>query len=59
VTAAEAERVRELVELHATSTRSARAAALLYRWDETVALLRRVLPSVQAVDLARAGEESG
>jgi glutamate synthase domain-containing protein 3 len=56
--AAECERVRELVALHAGSTRSARAADLLTRWDTVSGALARLVPLEQPA-AARAYEESG
>jgi glutamate synthase domain-containing protein 3 len=58
VSGLECERLRELIALHANCARSARAAALLERWDETTSRLRRVLPGEQALDLQQAADES-
>jgi glutamate synthase domain-containing protein 2/glutamate synthase domain-containing protein 1/glutamate synthase domain-containing protein 3 len=59
VGAAESEHVRALVELHAISTRSNRAADLLARWDHVATFLRRVVPREEALAPERAADESG
>jgi glutamate synthase domain-containing protein 2/glutamate synthase domain-containing protein 1/glutamate synthase domain-containing protein 3 len=53
----ECERVRALVEVHATSTRSNRAADLLARWDHAASYLRRVVPREEALEAERAADE--
>jgi glutamate synthase domain-containing protein 3 len=45
--------VRELVERHERSTRSARAAEVLARWDELAARFVRVAPSTAAAESAQ------
>jgi glutamate synthase (ferredoxin) len=53
----ECERVRALVEVHATSTRSNRAADLLARWDHAASYLNRVVPREEALEAERAADE--
>jgi glutamate synthase domain-containing protein 2/glutamate synthase domain-containing protein 1/glutamate synthase domain-containing protein 3 len=48
---AECDRVRAVVDLHANSTRSPRAADLLARWDLLAGCMRRLVPRERAAEL--------
>ncbi len=56
VDAARASELRVLLDQHIRSTGSARAAALLERWGEAVALFRRVAPKAEVAALQSADE---
>jgi glutamate synthase domain-containing protein 3 len=51
--------VRELVARHERSTRSARAAELLARWDEAAPFFVRVAPRAEVAVLQAVSEGSG
>ena len=54
----ECDRVRAIVDLHANSTRSLRAADILVRWDQLAGCLRRLVPREQAAELEEVSDAS-